>query len=178
MEITARLLNVGQAAEYVGVSAASLRKWSNDGLVAVYRTPGGQRRYPRDDLDRFMSSMREASPGDHAVPRLGRGSATALQRLADRPPRATDHRQAHDGRPHPIGDRSRMAAPGSLRVVAAVVLAGDANWDLPLLRDPPRLCRSSATCARSRSPPTGQGLRKLPRDRHGDRPARAPRRAS
>ena len=80
MEITARLLNVGQAAEYVGVSAASLRKWSNDGLVTVYRTPGNQRRYSRDDLDRFMSSMRESSPGDHAVPRLGRGSATAVQR--------------------------------------------------------------------------------------------------
>ncbi|MDX6585722.1 MAG: MerR family regulatory protein [Solirubrobacterales bacterium] len=78
MEITARLLNVGQAADYVGVSAASLRKWSNDGLVAVYRTPGGQRRYHRDDLDRFMSSMREASPGEHPVPRLGRGSATAI----------------------------------------------------------------------------------------------------
>ena len=79
MEITAKLLNVGQAAEYVGVSAASLRKWSNEGLVTVYRTPGGQRRYSREDLDRFMSSMREASPGDHPVPRLGRGSATAVR---------------------------------------------------------------------------------------------------
>ncbi|HYH60907.1 MAG TPA: helix-turn-helix domain-containing protein [Solirubrobacterales bacterium] len=78
MEITAKFLNVGQAAEYLGVSAASLRKWSNDGLVAVYRTPGGQRRYSRDDLDRFMSSMRESSPGDHAVPRLGRGSTTTI----------------------------------------------------------------------------------------------------
>ena len=79
MEITARLLNVGQAAEYVGVSAASLRKWSNEGLVTVYRTPGGQRRYSREDLDVFMSSMREAAPGDVAVPRLGRGSVSALR---------------------------------------------------------------------------------------------------
>lgn len=79
MEITARLLNVGQAAEYVGVSAASLRKWSNEGLVTVYRTPGGQRRYSRDDLDHFMSSMRETSASDHAVPRLGRGSITAIR---------------------------------------------------------------------------------------------------
>jgi len=79
MEITARLLNVGQAAEYVGVSAASLRKWSNEGLVTVYRTPGGQRRYSRQDLDVFMTSMREASPGDVAVPRLGRGSVSALR---------------------------------------------------------------------------------------------------
>lgn len=79
MEINAKLLNVGQAAEYVGVSAASLRKWSNDGLVSVYRTPGGQRRYSREDLDMFMGSMREASPGDHAVPRLGRGPATVVR---------------------------------------------------------------------------------------------------
>ena len=71
----ARLLNVGQAAEYLGVSAASLRKWSNDGLVPTYRTPGGQRRYSRDDLDTFIDSMREPSPGDHPVPRAGRGGS-------------------------------------------------------------------------------------------------------
>ncbi len=77
---TARLLNVGQAAEYLGVSSASLRKWSNDGLVPTYRTPGGQRRYARDDLDGFIDSMRETSPADHAVPRLGRaGSMSTLR---------------------------------------------------------------------------------------------------
>ena len=70
----ARLLNVGQAAEYLGVSAASLRKWSNDGLVATYRTPGGQRRYARDDLDRFIDSMRETGA---AGARRCRGSAAA-----------------------------------------------------------------------------------------------------
>jgi len=54
-----RLLNVGQAAAYLGVSAASLRKWSNQGLVPVFRTPGGQRRYDTHDLDEFMRSMRQ-----------------------------------------------------------------------------------------------------------------------
>jgi excisionase family DNA binding protein len=72
MQEEARLLNVGRAAAYLGVSAASLRKWSNDGLVPVYRTPGGQRRYSVEDLDEFMRSMRE--PGRYAVPRLGRGT--------------------------------------------------------------------------------------------------------
>ena len=67
-----RLLNVGQAAAYLGVSAASLRNWSNQGLVPVYRTPGGQRRYSLADLDAFLDSMRE--PEAHAVPRLGRGA--------------------------------------------------------------------------------------------------------
>jgi excisionase family DNA binding protein len=63
---TSRLLNVGQAAEYIGVSAASLRKWSNQGLVQVYRTPGGQRRFSTHDLDEFMSSMRQPSDAPEA----------------------------------------------------------------------------------------------------------------
>lgn len=54
-----QLLNVGEAADYIGVSAASLRKWSDQGLVSVYRTPGGQRRFVPGDLDEFMSSMRQ-----------------------------------------------------------------------------------------------------------------------
>ncbi len=78
MEITAKLYNVGQAADYLGVSAASLRKWSNEGLVAVYRTPGGQRRYSRDDLDRFMSSMREPSSEGITVHRLERRPAAVV----------------------------------------------------------------------------------------------------
>jgi excisionase family DNA binding protein len=54
-----RFLNVGEAAEYIGVSAASLRKWSNEGFVPVYRTPGGQRRFALQDLDDFMQTMRQ-----------------------------------------------------------------------------------------------------------------------
>ena len=59
-------MNVGQAATYLGVSAASLRNWSNRGLVPVYRTPGGQRRYDATDLDDFMNSMREPVEAEDA----------------------------------------------------------------------------------------------------------------
>ena len=59
MQGTGKFLNVGQAAAYLGVSPASLRNWSNRGLVPTYRTPGGQRRYDPADLDEFMHSMRE-----------------------------------------------------------------------------------------------------------------------
>jgi excisionase family DNA binding protein len=53
--------NVGKAAAYLGVSPASLRQWSDDGRVRVYRTPGGQRRYRPADLEAFVASMREPS---------------------------------------------------------------------------------------------------------------------
>jgi excisionase family DNA binding protein len=64
MQAQKRLLNVGEAATYLGVSPASLRTWSDRGLVPAYRTPGGQRRYSRDDLERFIESMRQPVPSD------------------------------------------------------------------------------------------------------------------
>jgi len=59
-------MNVGEAATHLGVSAASLRNWSDKGLVPFYRTPGGQRRYELADLDRFIDSMRQPSKSELA----------------------------------------------------------------------------------------------------------------
>lgn len=59
MDDAQRFLNVSEAAGLLGVSAASLRKWSDQGLVPVYRTPGGQRRYSLADLEDFIASMRQ-----------------------------------------------------------------------------------------------------------------------
>jgi len=67
MQATPRLLNVGEAAAYLGVSAASLRNWSNQGLVPVYRTPGGQRRFAITDLDAFVESMRQSGSANGAT---------------------------------------------------------------------------------------------------------------
>lgn len=46
-----------QAASYLGVSLATIRRWTDAGHVSCYRTPGGQRRFSRDQLDTFISSM-------------------------------------------------------------------------------------------------------------------------
>ena len=54
-----KLLTVSQAAAYLSVSAATLRTWSDEGLVVAYRTPGNQRRFFTEDLDRFIRSMRQ-----------------------------------------------------------------------------------------------------------------------
>jgi excisionase family DNA binding protein len=55
-------VNVGKAARYLGVSPASLRQWSDEGLVRTYRTPGGQRRYRIADLEAFIASLQEDPP--------------------------------------------------------------------------------------------------------------------
>jgi excisionase family DNA binding protein len=74
MEASQRFLNVSEAADYLGVSAASLRKWSDQGIVPVYRTPGGQRRYSPADLEQFLDSMRQPGLSSPPVPRYGRSA--------------------------------------------------------------------------------------------------------
>lgn len=84
MPRSSRFMNVGQAAGYLGVSAASLRNWSNRGLVPVYRTPGGQRRYDETDLDDFMHSMREPVSDDEATEASEGHRATEREAVANR----------------------------------------------------------------------------------------------
>lgn len=46
-----------QAARYLGVSLATIRRWADAGHLACYRTPGGQRRFSREQLDGFVGSL-------------------------------------------------------------------------------------------------------------------------
>jgi excisionase family DNA binding protein len=48
-------LTLGQAAKYLGVAQSTIRKWSDQGRVPAFYTPGGHRRYRRGDLDNFLS---------------------------------------------------------------------------------------------------------------------------
>jgi len=50
-----------QAARYLGVSLATIRRWTDAGHISCYRTPGGQRRFDREQLDVFISSMQRGN---------------------------------------------------------------------------------------------------------------------
>jgi excisionase family DNA binding protein len=56
-----------QAARYLGVSLATVRRWTDAGHVACYRTPGGQRRFSRAQLDDFVASMQRTGPAGEAA---------------------------------------------------------------------------------------------------------------
>ena len=47
-------LTVGQAAKHLGVAQSTIRKWSDQGRVPAFYTPGRHRRYRRGDLDNFL----------------------------------------------------------------------------------------------------------------------------
>ena len=47
-------LTLGQAARFLGVAQSTIRKWSDNGRVPAFYTPGGHRRYRRADLESFL----------------------------------------------------------------------------------------------------------------------------
>jgi excisionase family DNA binding protein len=47
-------LTLGQAAKFLGVAQSTIRKWSDQGRVPAFYTPGGHRRYRRRDLELFL----------------------------------------------------------------------------------------------------------------------------
>jgi excisionase family DNA binding protein len=55
-------LGLSEASRLLGVSAATLRRWSDAGRVRVFTTPGGHRRYSREALERLLPADRSRRP--------------------------------------------------------------------------------------------------------------------
>ena len=61
----------------LGVSLATVRRWTDAGHINCYRTPGGQRRFSRDQLDTFVTSMAHGGTEEHDEGPAGPHSAVA-----------------------------------------------------------------------------------------------------
>jgi molybdopterin-binding protein len=55
---------IGQAAEVLGVSADTVRRWADAGRLATRRSPGGQRLIDGPELARFMASAAPRAEAD------------------------------------------------------------------------------------------------------------------
>ncbi len=49
-----RPLTPSQVADLFGVSVVTVAAWSDAGLLPHFRTPGGQRRFRKGDVERFL----------------------------------------------------------------------------------------------------------------------------
>lgn len=62
-----RRLSLGEASKLVGVNQTTLRLWADKGLVRVFRTAGGHRRFANEDLSHLVQEQVSYSqPGDLA----------------------------------------------------------------------------------------------------------------
>ena len=51
-----RVLTVSQAAKFLKVSVDTLRRWDRSGKLTTRRSPGGNRRYSKEDLRNFKKT--------------------------------------------------------------------------------------------------------------------------
>jgi len=54
------LITIGEASSILGVSEVALRQWTDQGRIKAFITPGGHRRYSKEELKKFMSSHHNA----------------------------------------------------------------------------------------------------------------------
>ena len=57
-------LSLKEACRLLQVTEVTLRQWANSGHVRVYRTPGGHRRFLREDVDTLTAQTPVQSPGE------------------------------------------------------------------------------------------------------------------
>jgi excisionase family DNA binding protein len=79
-------MTLGEASRFLGVDESTLRAWADAGRIAVFRTPGGHRRFSRRALMEFLDHSRQgAEPrmaeliGPHAD-RLVPGAVAQIRR--------------------------------------------------------------------------------------------------
>lgn len=57
-----RFIDIGEAAELLGISRTTLRRYTNSGKLAVFRVgPGRHRRFRKGDLLQFLEGENEAA---------------------------------------------------------------------------------------------------------------------
>lgn len=57
----APIMTLGEVASLFKVGDQTVRDWTDKGLLPHFRTPGGQRRFRREDVERFIKDQEPAA---------------------------------------------------------------------------------------------------------------------
>jgi molybdopterin-binding protein len=60
-------VRIGEAAEMLGVSVETVRRWQDDGRLEGSRTTGGQRLISLEDLQRLLAERRDYGSADRPI---------------------------------------------------------------------------------------------------------------
>lgn len=66
-ENPARWMSLGEVSRALEINEATLRQWADRGRLRVYRTPGGHRRFWREDVESLLNGA-DAGPPPHPNP--------------------------------------------------------------------------------------------------------------
>ncbi len=76
-------LRIGQAAELLGISVETIRRWEADGRLHLTRTDGGQRRIPVAEVSRLLAERR-AEPGTREPVITGQSARNRFEGVVSR----------------------------------------------------------------------------------------------
>ncbi|HEY8760877.1 MAG TPA: helix-turn-helix domain-containing protein [Candidatus Dormibacteraeota bacterium] len=119
-------LSLGQASRLLGITPATLRRWSDQGEVATFVTPGGHRRFARTVIEGMVPRVRARRP-----PLAGLGASPERMAQAYRRARPVEH----GGKPWwlaALSDADRVEFRDRGRHLLAVVLEHLDAEDRPL----------------------------------------------
>jgi excisionase family DNA binding protein len=134
-------VGIHEAAALVGVSPATLRRWSDAGDIDAFTTPGGHRRFSRSSIAGLISTERGGEPIadqlDRIRARLDRALRIGSHRLAaeapwaaafdddDRADIALQGRRIVDGLVAALDERTTAEAARSSATTHAAVVCGE-----------------------------------------------------
>lgn len=78
-----QILRVGQAAEILGVTVETLRRWEADGRLVTERSSGGQRLVPVSEVTRLLAERRRSGTGT-VRPTVGRSARNTFSGIVTR----------------------------------------------------------------------------------------------
>jgi excisionase family DNA binding protein len=118
---TTEWMSIHEAASLMGVSPATLRRWSDAGDIRTFTTPGGHRRFSRSAIAGLLPSEVPPAPSEDQLA----GTRSRMIRAV----RRASRRVAHDapwGHRLAESDRAMFAALGR-QMIEAVVVVMDGN---------------------------------------------------
>jgi excisionase family DNA binding protein len=76
---SAEWMGTHEAATLMGVSPATLRRWSDAGEIVTFTTPGGHRRFSRTMIAGILPATRAGAPDGYQLDRLHRSLVRAVR---------------------------------------------------------------------------------------------------
>jgi excisionase family DNA binding protein len=72
-----RYVRIGDAAQQLGVSVDTMRRWAEEGIIAAYRSPGGQVKFLQCDVRELLTRSDEPRP-PRRVPDIARAGHNGI----------------------------------------------------------------------------------------------------